>query len=80
MIDIIKEMLQYDFMVRAFIVAGILAVLLPCVGLPIILKRLSMMGDTLSHSSLAGVALGLCFGFNQFLREYYCLYNSRVKC
>lgn len=58
---------QYDFMQRAFIVGTVLAVILPCIGLPILLKRLSMMGDTLSHASLAGVAVGLCFGFNPLL-------------
>ncbi len=61
------DMLNYDFMQRAFIVGTILAALLPCIGLPILLKRFSMMGDTLSHASLAGVAIGLCFGFNPLL-------------
>ncbi|AJC12091.1 metal ABC transporter permease [Berryella intestinalis] len=58
---------DYDFMQRAFVVGTVLAVILPLIGLPIVLKRLSMMGDTLSHSSLAGVAAGLCFGFNPLL-------------
>lgn len=57
-------LLKYEFMQRAFLVGSILACILPCIGLPILLKRLSMMGDTLSHASLAGVAAGLCFGFN----------------
>lgn len=60
-------MFKYEFMQRAFMVGSILAIILPCIGLPIILKRLSMMGDTLSHASLAGVAAGLCFGFNPLL-------------
>ncbi|WP_028263387.1 metal ABC transporter permease [Atopobium fossor] len=60
-------MFEYEFMQRAFIVGSILAGILPCIGLPILLKRLSMMGDTLSHASLAGVAIGLCFGFNPLL-------------
>ncbi|MCT7850690.1 MAG: metal ABC transporter permease, partial [Lactobacillus iners] len=41
---------------RAFIVGMFLAIILPTMGLPILLKRLSMIGDTLAHSSLAGVA------------------------
>lgn len=61
------ELFSYDFMRRAFVVGGLLAILLPCIGLPILLKRLSMMGDTLAHSSLAGVAIGLFFGFNPLL-------------
>lgn len=61
------DMLSYDFMQRAFIVGFALAVVLPLIGLPVTLKRLSMMGDTLAHASLAGVAIGLCFGFNPIL-------------
>lgn len=61
------EMFQYDFMVRAFIVGSLLAVILPCMGLPILLKRLSMIGDTLSHSSLAGLTIGLAFGIHPIL-------------
>lgn len=53
------DILSYEFMRRAFIVGGILAIILPLIGLPIILKRLSMMGDSLSHASLAGVSIGL---------------------
>ncbi|WP_288767395.1 metal ABC transporter permease, partial [uncultured Varibaculum sp.] len=33
-------------MQRAFLVGTVLAVILPLIGLPIVLKRLSMMGDT----------------------------------
>ena len=55
------SLFAYDFMQRAFLVGTVLAVILPLIGLPIVLKRLSMMGDTLSHSSLAGVAAGLGF-------------------
>lgn len=55
---------EYEFLQRAFIVGTLLAVILPCIGLTVLLKRLSMMGDTLAHASLAGVALGLLVGIN----------------
>ncbi|MDO5718782.1 MAG: metal ABC transporter permease [Tissierellia bacterium] len=58
---------QYDFMIRAFIVGSILAIIIPLIGVIVVLKRLSMMGDALSHSSLTGVAAGLAFGFNPVL-------------
>lgn len=61
------EIFYYDFMRRAFVFGSLLAIILPCVGMPILLKRLSAMGDTLAHSSLTGVAIGLCFGFNPLL-------------
>lgn len=61
------DILQYDFMQRAFLVGILLAIIIPCIGVIIVLKRLSMMGDALSHSSLAGVAGGLILGVNPIL-------------
>lgn len=61
------EIFSYEFMQRAFIVGTLLAIILPCMGMPILLKRLAAMGDTLAHSSLSGVAIGLFFGFNPLL-------------
>lgn len=59
--------LQYDFMRRAFAVGILLAVIVPCIGVIVVLKRLSMIGDALAHTSLAGVALGLIMGVNPIL-------------
>lgn len=61
------DILQYDFMRRAFLVGLLLAMIIPCIGIVVVLKRLSMVGDALSHSSLAGVAVGLILGFNPIL-------------
>ena len=55
---------EYAFMQRAFIVGILLGMTIPCIGTIIVLKRLSMLGDTLSHTSLAGVAGGLVFHIN----------------
>jgi zinc transport system permease protein len=52
---------------RAFAVGVLLAVIIPCIGVVAVLKRLSMIGDALSHSSLAGVAAGLVAGINPIL-------------
>ena len=56
------EIFEYAFMQRAFIVGILLAAIIPCIGLVIVCKRLSMIGDALSHTSLAGVAAGLLLG------------------
>lgn len=40
----------------------LLAIIIPLIGVIVVLKRLSMIGDALSHTSLAGVALGLLLG------------------
>jgi len=58
------EILQYAFMRRAFGVGLMLAIIVPCIGVVVVLKRLSMLGDALSHTSLAGVAAGLLLNVN----------------
>ncbi len=55
---------EYEFMQRAFIVGIALAIIIPLIGLVMVLKKSSMIGDTLAHTSLAGVAAGLLIGFN----------------
>lgn len=54
----------YDFMIKAFITAILIAVAAPCIGLPIVLKRFSAIGDATSHSALGGIAFGLLIGIN----------------
>ena len=53
------EILQYTFMQKAFIVGIFVGILCPTIGIFLVLRRLSMVGDTLAHVSLAGVLLGL---------------------
>jgi zinc transport system permease protein len=61
------EIFQYDFMQKAFLTGLLIAIITPCIGVVVVLKRLSMIGDSLSHNSLAGVAAGLAFGINPIL-------------
>lgn len=58
------EMLSHTFMQKAFLVAALIAVISSCIGVIIVLKRLSNIGDAASHSALAGIAFGLAFGLN----------------
>ena len=55
-------MFQYAFMQDALFVSVCIAILCPCIGIFLVLRRYSMIGDTLSHASLAGVAIGLACG------------------
>lgn len=50
------------FMQRALLAGLIVAVVGPAIGLFLVLRRLSMYGDTLAHVSLAGVAAGMLSG------------------
>lgn len=61
------EIFKYAFMQRAFIVGIMLAIIIPCIGVVVVLKRLSMIGDALSHTSLAGIAGGLLLGINPII-------------
>lgn len=61
------EIFSYGFMLRAFLTAGIIAIIAPCIGVPIVLKRLSAIGDAASHSALSGIAFGLVFNINPIL-------------
>ncbi len=66
--------LELSFMQRAIIIGLVLAAAIPCIGILCVLKRMSLMGDTLAHSSLAGVAFGFIFGFNPTLgAAAYCV-------
>ncbi len=54
-------------MIRAFLAAVMIAVSAPCIGLPIVLKRFSAIGDAASHSALGGIAFGLLIGINPII-------------
>ncbi len=80
-------MLSYGFMQNAVFVSLCISVLCPCIGIFLVLRRYSMIGDALSHASLAGITIGLLFGQSpvlgafvftsvcgalvEFLRSYY---------
>lgn len=58
------NMFHYEFMVIAFAAAGLLGIAFPLLGGTVVYKKLSSSGDALSHSALAGVAIGLVAGLN----------------
>ena len=88
------EMLQYDFMIRAFLAGIIIAVLAAISGSFIVLRRYSMITETLAHSALVGVAVGVIAGTSplwmavvaalvsawtiEYLRSNFQLYSDSV--
>jgi len=61
------EIFQYSFVIRAFEAGIIVAIIAPLIGIFLVLKRYSLIADTFSHVSLAGIAVGLFFGINPIL-------------
>ena len=56
-----------DFIVRALIAGMMLALIAGPLGCFIVWRRMAYFGDTLSHSALLGLALGLLFDINMQL-------------
>lgn len=58
------SILHYEFMVRALLGGAIVGVLAPSLGMFLVLRRFSLIADTLSHVALMGVAVGLATSSN----------------
>ena len=56
------EILIFSFMHRALISGVAIAILCSVVGLFLVLRRYSLFGDAIAHSSFGGIALGLLAG------------------
>lgn len=61
------EIFQYGFMARGLAAGLIIAIIAPLIGIFLVLRRYSLIADTLSHVSLAGVAIGLITGWNPLI-------------
>ncbi|XVQ13435.1 metal ABC transporter permease [Spirillospora sp. CA-255316] len=58
----IVEMLEYDFMRVALVMAVLIGLTAPAVGTFIVQRRLSLLGDGIGHIALTGIGLGLLTG------------------
>jgi ABC-type Mn2+/Zn2+ transport systems, permease components len=63
----LPEILQYSFVLRGLIAGSVVAVIAPLIGIFLVLRRYSLIADTLAHVSLAGVALGALLGINPII-------------
>lgn len=61
------EVFRYDFMIRAFAAGIIVGVVAPIIGIFLVVRRYSLLSDTLSHVSLVGVAGSLILKVNPIL-------------
>ena len=61
------DFFSYDFMIRALVGAVITGVSAPAIGIYLVQRRLSLIGDGLGHVALTGVGLGLLTGTSPVL-------------
>ena len=56
---LLKEIFSYGFMTRAFIVGGLVALCASLLGVILVLKRYSMIGDGLSHVGFGALSIAM---------------------
>jgi zinc transport system permease protein len=61
------EIFQYSFIIRGIEAGVIVALIAPLIGIFLVLRRYSLIADTLSHISFAGISLGLLLHINPIL-------------
>lgn len=61
MLDLFKEMMSYPFLVRAVVVGVLVALCAALLGVSLVLKRYSMIGDGLSHVGFGALAIATAF-------------------
>ncbi|HVF54240.1 MAG TPA: metal ABC transporter permease [Actinomycetota bacterium] len=58
---------EFDFMIRALLAGALIGMAAPAIGIFIVQRRLSLMGDGIGHVAFAGVAAGLLFEVSPIL-------------
>src|SRR3989344_2068347 len=61
------ELFQYSFVVRSFEAGVIIGLIAPLIGMFLVLRRYSLIADTLAHVSLAGIAIGFLLQINPIM-------------
>src|SRR5204863_2668321 len=64
---VMPEIFQQDYFQRAMMAAALVGLLCPMVGVFLVLRRLSLIGDGLGHISFAGLAFGWLAGIYPLL-------------
>ena len=59
--EAINDMFSYSFITRGILVGGLVALCASVLGVVLVLKKYSMIGDGLSHVGFGAMAVGLAF-------------------
>ncbi len=72
------DLFNYSFIIRGFEAGLIIGIIAPIIGIFLVLRRYSLIADTLSHVSLAGVAIGLLLAINPLITAIIAAVASSV--
>src|SRR2546425_13320798 len=67
-----------DALVFGLIVGALVGLAAGYVGSLMVLKKMALVGDALSHVALPGLALGILFNFNPFLGAFAFLFAAAI--
>ncbi|MFB2772510.1 metal ABC transporter permease [Pelatocladus sp. BLCC-F211] len=70
MLEALIEPLQYGFMQRSLVIAILVGMLCAVVGSYLMVQRLALLGDAISHSVLPGLAIAFLLGANIFIGAF----------
>jgi len=70
MLEAIIEPLQYGFMQRSLVIAVLVGVICAIVGSYLMVQRLALLGDAISHSVLPGLAIAFIIGADIFVGAF----------
>lgn len=65
--ELLTAPLQNDFMVRALIAATLIGFVCSVIGVYVVLRNMSFIGDGLAHASFAGIVIAYLLKFNLYL-------------
>ncbi|BAY49603.1 ABC transporter permease protein [Scytonema sp. HK-05] len=70
MLQALIEPLQYGFMQRSLVIAILVGLLCAVVGSYLMVQRLALLGDAISHSVLPGLAIAFLLGANIYIGAF----------
>ena len=68
--EALLEPLQYGFMQRSLIIAVLVGIVCALVGSYLMVQRLALLGDAISHSVLPGLAIAFLLDLNLFIGAF----------
>jgi zinc transport system permease protein len=61
------QIFQYQFIINSLIIGSLVAIVAPIIGTFLVVKRFSAFSDTIAHTSLVGIVIGLILKVNPII-------------